>query len=360
MLGILLNALVPAKKVTEDLTTIYNFKQNIFGRGVYSGTYTITGDVNNQWLESQAGTLEFENLVVEAGAVLRPVHYDAGDWGLGAGRGPYSVLTVKCSDTLTVRGVITSAGTGGRNERYHDTSRHYYSTCPIGLNEPQAWGNSADSSNYYKLFTYGMTRTFFDNETFIYGAGGGGGHRYVRGKWGRHHNDHFNNYGFTCGGRTGGNNNDTYGAGGGFVALYFEHLIIDGVEYGKGICNVAKISANGGYTGREANREGGGSIIIAARTINISGQNASINSDAVTTGSRRLSFLNSYPQLGPHQQGYVLRSDGATIWGGTSGTYTYNTGLLDANGNPITAQTTDSSTWEGVGGAGLAFGFKLS
>lgn len=368
MLGILLNTLKSATKITHDLSILYNPRQNFFGLGVVPDTVSLgSGVTTNETLYNTYHSLEFTNLTVPSGAILKPTLTAYGDWGNGAARTPFSVLMLKCSDTLTVEGEITSTGCGGRNERYHNTTRTYQSWCPTGILYPNAGGFSAAFGMCERLYQYGMNRTFFDNETFIYGAGGGGGHRYVRGRLGRHHNDHFYNYGFTCGGFPEGNNNTTRGAGGGFVAIYFEKLTINGKEYGKDSdCDLSSISANGGYLGIEGAREAGGSIVIAARNIVING--GSINSNAITSGNNyKYSFLNNYPQLCYGQNGYYIdRQTGDLVYETSanrrsvaeSNKYTYATGTVDQNGKP-NIYTVQGSSSNLLGGAGIALGYKV-
>lgn len=371
MLGILLNALIPAKKVTDDLTTIYNLKQNIFGTAQYADDYvlsrscTIRDVVRGADGMAATNTYEFNNFTVPEGVILKPAHYTH---GRGGWSGEFSPLILKCKGTLTVNGGIISGGTGGMTERFDSnvTYNDNQITTGIALANEQGKGWSCSTNNFFKLATYGANSSFFDGVTALYGAGGGGGHNYKRGRGHSRHKKLVHNFGFACGGSATSGYDDCVGSAGGFLALYFRHLIINGKEYGKDPgCDITRISANGVQESRPISSGqwlGGGCMIIAADTI-VLGPEGTINSNALSAsgvGSYRYAILNNPPQMCSDQSGHYMNAAGELVAGTPpNDTYYYSTGYVDENGVPeIKSAPGNRTFWSG--GAGVALGFKIN
>lgn len=396
MLGILLNSLKSLYTVSEDLSNIANFGKNIFGSGTisFTGTNGVNSDITLSELEARTSatpvdrTLELYDLEIGPNGVLRPDLYTSGNYPV---RGPYHPLIFKCAGTLTVRGAITAEQRGGRNIHFNrdGVTIHRLGSFPAmplkslsqGSNFPN-YGWSADPTDFYRLYHYGMTNTFLDQNFFLVG-GGQGGQRHERHwhhlHWKHHHGNNLQ-VGISIGGghgdgRTHGSHSAIWSGngGGGFVALYFNKLYIDGEEYGVSPwCDVSRISANGcpasfsgnivrqgffRWTIEGANPAfGGGCMVIAARTIKIDG--GIINSDAVSgvSGGKHC-FLNNLPQLASNQGGLrYTDSHGISYQSNGDRLYRWYPGA----GSAWKKTSSNASDYvDYSGGAGLALGFKV-
>lgn len=386
MLGLLLNSLRSLSDISIDLSNTASMQKNVFGNGTVSltGNNAINTDIDAVELARRSGgTLQFNNMEIGANGILRPPRYG------NAVRGSYHPLIFTCSGTLTVRGKITSTECGisqvpirgGRDDGGYST---YYSQLysPVPMTQlnvgsgdrewiKRHYGWSANPYDFYKLYQYGMTHTFMDQNIFLVGAGSGG--EKCNRSWVRHKltYKHYHTENISCSFNYGGGgyrnsysghkDHEYYGtAAGGFVALYFENLIINGHTYGESpSIDLSRISANGqgGTYGSqtESNQSGtgGGCIIIAARTIILEGD-GTINSNAHPTSTGRLCFMNNIPQLADTQPGLM---------------YTPEQGIHHANNGINTYYWYPGygpmwRTYTGIchhqlGGAGLALGFKM-
>ena len=390
MIGALLNYIQRGYKASLNISAGNQFAGNIFGYGTRNYTITSGTFLTNKDLSFKNGnSLEFHDLTVEHGAVLSPICRNGGTKGSEALYGPWSVLMLKCSGTLTVNGIITSANTGMRSYFYDDVNvvNTRYTPIPLSIGEKIYWGNygfSTPAIDFFRLQNYGLNNSLFTKKLFLVGGGAGGNHKY-----GHHnrHNEHSRNCGFSCGGGTAGNSYAWGGNGGGFVAIYYEHLIIDGKEYGVDAgCDISRISANGISWSQMSGMDGGssrsgGCIVIAAKTIIIN--NGSINSDggygiqewsnaAVITDnyvnrrrtpSYKYALLNNIPQICPAN--YRKEAQIGLYWDpqandfvtGASPNMVYY--YDDGTGNGICNQSIQGSDAEGCGGAGVALGFKV-
>lgn len=364
MIGPLLNYTQRCYNLVDSINTGYQYKEDLFGTGTTNYTVTSGTTIYNRDLAARNGnSMEFKNLTIEKDSRLMPYAELGEPYGVTAQAGPWSTLFIKCSDTLTVSGTVTSAQTGSRFYKWDDRNINTASTALIPLDTGfYGYGFSALNSNYFRLSNLGANKSLFDFNLSMFGGAGGGCHRYVRRKWGRHHHDFSHNWGISCGGGgTGKASSEVGGSGGGFVALYFEHLIIDGKEYGVDAgCDITRISANGISLVSEGDRSGG-SIVIAARTINLTGA-GTINSDGGNAYwspnvTRKRCFLNNFNQLNAGQYGWYWNPNTNDYAYGTpiSDTYYYD----DGTGNGLCNRKISGSTFKRVGGAGICIGFKV-
>ena len=384
MLGLLLNSIRSATKISDELQFTYRTRDNLFGNGVKDidlSQLTLDDSQRSDWKMSQlfngipanqtgtpVHTLDFNTLTVPTGYTLRP---DCEYVDLGAKATNFAPMIIRCKTKLTVSGTITSAGCGGINARglqYSGTRLDQWNQCrcPIQLDSASNPSWSCSTNNFYKLASYGASGAFLDGNTFLCGAGSGGYTKLFGGK------ARVYNLGFTSGGFQ-LDEQMCSGAGGGFLALYFEDLIIDGKHYGLEKCpGIRRISANGsyffGYDGtryQSGTKCGGGTIIIAAKTIELTG-NGTINSDADGDGGNgqeiiRYSFINNPPHLAwgyepwgcPGQVGHVMQSDGTVI------PYTRPLHHEYYYSDGFSTYHTDSDDDMSLGGAGVVLGYKI-
>lgn len=396
MIGPVLNLLNSLYKDTEVLskTSPYSKTSDIFGNGTLD--ISITKDTTLEDLYNKYKTLEFHNITIASGVKLKPkaahgraqqtlfgtYYYDT--WK--SNPTDYHPLYLKCSGTLTVNGELTSQGCGGKAKMYEGTATFYQDvSSPISLVNVNngAGGQSADPVNFVRLMEYGKNGGFFKFEPLmLVGAGGGGNHHYS--KKHIHKTKHYDNYtymrGFAAGGDTpGSDTNSTFGCAGGFLALYFSDLIIDGIPYGTAGCDITKISANGYYDRRYFNENayGGGCLVISARKI-IVGKNGTINSDgdggceytvfakngrAYTAGRNggsggiKPSFLNNIPATTQYQGGSLRWDEADQRYKIASGNGTYY--FDDGSGYGVPTSYMSYNTSSQCGGAGVVLGYKI-
>lgn len=421
MIGPILNMLNSSNEDVYTFTAAesYNQNENIFG----SGTQNVTVSQNStlEDLYNKYKTLEFKNLTINENVQLKPKLTTAPASGFENHEETYSIpnnfhtAIVKCSGTLTVLGAFTAQGCGGKSAKYthHGRTKNQtlYSPVPLicfenGLyrdgehsntnmqykhlnnwgyqyNEMSYYrgnGFSAESYDFFRLLEFGRNGGFLNQNmlTFLCGAGSGARRKYKKHhKWRRRE---IYMGGFSCGGMS-TTNNVVDGCGGGFVCLYFNHLYIDGKEYGKDACNISKISANG-YSVNDDGTRGGGNLIIAADTIKI-GPAGTINADAEggirgvtiqnSIGSTfrldrpgkgdnirfKPSFLNNPPAMTSEQPGF--RWDDSYhdyIYTTGDGSYYFDdgTGLGIPNSHLLNPYDTSCRT----GGAGVVLGYKVN
>lgn len=373
MLGILLNSLNKAEKSANILAGTVNFKDQIFGNGTSIKNIEDGRSIDGETLAAENGySLEFKDLTIPANARVFTNTYRNG-WQSVMGR--YAPLYIKCSGTLSVEGSLDADNCGGIAYPADDVWFNVTTQSPIPVQiDPMGYGYSAHYTTFSRLQNYGANAGFFNFGLFLAGGGGGG---LRSGK----HNHHSLTWGISAGGGTGGNGGLAIGGGGGgFVAIYFKELWINNKLYGRDSgCEVWRVSANGrgGYSDTYSgfgtgSNNGGGSIIIAANVINISGT-GKISADGGVPSWRtelgiRCSFLNNIPQLGglvflEHQgtayRQYGIRwdNDAKQFLPGVAigDTYYYDDGT--GNGIPNSFYEAGSSFY--TGGAGVALGFKV-
>ena len=415
MIGPLLNLCKKSFGFANTMSTAIPFKRNFFGSGTASVRLAAGTNITNQQLYETYKTLEFKDLTIDRFASLKPVRLGAGHNTYLSMPNAWHPLYLKCSGTLTVNGSLSAVGVGNR-ATYYDGDTTFTSPCwspvPISI----GWGGygySTYSDTYYRLLEYGRTATFFDFDVnqvareysgtvrgsdgkytqryqggglggrlqqpvpvaktplFLVGGGGGGNHHYSTG-WGPFkdwHNSHVRGLGLNCGGGTPGNGSTMFGAGGGgFIALYFETLTIDGREYGVDpYCDITKISANG-YSSCALYAMSGGCMIIAARHIIVGGA-GKITADSEGGGGVKPCFLNNVPALctgtgpqneyqGPQTGVFWNELNGMYEYGtypdALRGTYFYNDGTGE-NGICNRSVACDNSNWSGGGGVVLGY-----
>ena len=390
MIGALLNYVQRGYKASLDISAGNQFTGNIFGYGTRNYTITSGTFLTNKDLAFKNGnSLEFHDLTVENNAVLSPIP-NTSDIGT-ATQSSWNVLLLKCSGTLTVNGLITSAHTGSRSCYWDNRQLQSDNKSPIPLTLPRAgfWGDfgfSTPADTFFRLQNYGLNNSLFTNKLFLMGGSAGGCHSWRRGKTHSRHYDHSRNHGISYGGGGAYDHNNWGGNGGGFVALYYEHLIIDGKEYGVDAgCDIMRISANGTNSADMDGQSGlsysGGCMVISAKTIVING--GSINSDGGFFASEinnapvlcenyakrkgtavyKYSLLNNIAQLnvgaagGNTQTGmyWDTLSGAYTVGANNNATYYYD----DGTGNGICNQNLQGANTSWSGGAGIALGFKV-
>lgn len=357
MLGLLLNKLKSTENAIDSISANRYFDANTFGSGTQNVDIAPGTTKTIKELVETYGTFEFNNVTVGLNAFLRPYpQFDA--HRRFSIRNQFHPLYLKCSGTLTVDGSITSDNAGSAFYYWDDYNQYSSLLFPVPIQ--QVFGNygySASTANYFKIINYAANGSLFDFNLFMIGGGGGGNHRYKTGSiFSSWHNEHSRNCGLSSGGGHWGNHENRGGPGGGFLALYFNRLIIDGKEYGVDPeCDVTKISANGTFYSHEP-QTAGGAMVIAARTI-IIGANGTINSNGQGTPGR-YSFINNLPQLAPYAQTGIrwnpntqLFENGAPI----GNTYYYNTGT----NNGIPNKSIEGYNGPECGGAGIVLGFKI-
>lgn len=340
MLGILLNYIKNANNRVNELSYVPFFVKNIFGEG--TSDYTIESGVtkNLQTISTENGyNLSFRNFTIENNASVIPVNYYSGNL---KSFGAYSTIYLQCSDTLTVAGHINADGFG-------DTVTNgstIQNIIKIPLDIATTTGISASLRSFERAKTYASNRSLISENTWVVGGGGSTNNlptKTIATGW--------------------------EGGAGGFVCLYYKHLYIDGKEYGIESCDLTKISANGvtSMVGALTNPfyagNGGGCIVIAARTINITSTgkisaNGTLSPNAgQTIQGRNYSLLNNIPQLGKNQIGTYWNNETKTyVYGGnTDRTYYYD----DGTGNGVCNRSIASGNATGCGGAGIAIGIKL-
>ena len=390
MIGALLNYVQRGYKASLNIGTGNQFTGNIFGYGTRNFTITPNTFMTNETLAFKNGnSLEFHDLTVENNAVLSPIT-NTDDIG-NATKSNWNTLFLKCSGTLTVNGLITSAHTGSRSSYWDNRQIHSTNISPIPITIPTTnpWGDygfSTPATTFFRLHGFGLNNSFFTHKLFLLGGSACGCHSWRKGRHHNRHYDHSRNYGISYGGGGAYDHNNWGGNGGGFVALYYEHLIIDGKEYGVDAgCDISRISANGtnsadmdGQSGRSSS---GGCIVIAAKTIIING--GSINSDGgffetelnnanvlcenyakrKGTAVYKYALLNNLAQLntsaagGAAQTGMYWDSINNTFAIGTNGNPTYY--YDDGTGNGVCNQALPGSPNSFSVGAGVALGFKV-
>jgi hypothetical protein len=284
---------------------------------------------------------------------------------------------------LTINGTISADGFGGHFwPMPHDNQIRQSMESPLPVTDvrPFGYGFSCTHSLYSRLQQYGAVGGFTNGTFFTPGPGGA-----YEIRWGDNIK-RLHQYGLSTAGQVPlAEQSVFFGAGGGFIALYYNTLIIDGKIYGRDAdCDVSKIHANGfrrpwnTYCGPS----GGGCIVICANTINI-GSTGCISADAIPTeisgmpydptiSGRRLSYLNNFPQLAYSQEGYIWDPNlGMYVYDttiteahrtGTAGdsfydtnTYYYSTGVDEA-----CTQTATGDIYPDGGGAGVVLGYKLN
>lgn len=373
MLGILINALNKAEKSAELLAGTVNFADQLFGNGTSIVNISSGRELDGATLAAENGySLEFKDLTIPKNS---RVFTNAYRNGRNSVAGRYAPLYLKCSGTLTVEGSLDADNCGGLAYPGDDVWFNLPMQSPVPINTaPLLYGCSADYTTFSRLQNYGANAGFFNFGLFLVG-GGGGGVRSAK------HNHHSLNAGISAGGGTGGNGGNSFGGGGGgFVALYFKELWINGKLYGRdGGCEVWRVSANGrggctlGYGGSGwGSNNGGGSLIVAAHTININGS-GKISADGGVPAWRteegiRCSFMNNVPQLGGlvflegsgiayRQSGLRWNNETKRFETGTAigDTYYYD----DGTGHGIPNQEYAAGASGLTGGAGVALGFKV-
>ena len=411
MIGPLLNLCKKSFGFANTMSTAIPFKRNFFGSGTASVRLAAGTTMTNAGLYNSYHTLEFKDLTIDRYATLTIPKDNINYWDATVSPTQWHPLYLKCSDTLTVNGSLSAVGLGGSTYIYEDRNMvsPVWSPVPIEVGW-QGYGCSTRSSTYYRLLEYGRTATFFDFDInqvakeytgtvrnvngnyvqrnylfdvsrysapqmkaplFLVGGGGGGNHHYCTGSgpfkdW---HNEHSHNWSLNCGGGTPGNGSTMWGGGGGgFIALYFEHLIIDGREYGVDpYCDISKICANGYSSVWEWGRAGG-CMIIAARNIIVGGA-GTITANGEGSGGVKPCFLNNVPALctgtgpqneyqGPQTGVFWNELNGMYEYGtypdALKGTYFYNDGTGE-NGICNRSVSCDNSNWSGGGGVVLGY-----
>ena len=388
MIGALLNYVQRGYKASLDINPGNQFSGNIFGYGVQNYTVTTGTFITNKDLAAKNGnSLEFHDLTIEKNAVLSPERYNNNN-GVAI-QGDWNTLFLKCSGTLTVNGLITSANTGTRSEYFDDRQLYSANISPIPITFGNFWGNygfSTPATTLFRFQNYGINNSLFTNKLFLIGGSAGGCHSYRHGGHRKRHYNHSRNWGITYGGGKAEDHGGWGGNGGGFLALYYEKLIIDGKEYGKdSSCDITRVSANGlGYSsmsGENGASYSGGCMVKAAKTIIING--GSINSNGGYDSSElnnpitmcenynkrryqqiyKFSLLNNLPQLnigsngGPSQEGYLWDNLNKTYKYGYNNTYAYY--YDDGTGHGVCNQAVGGVANSISGGAGIALGFKV-
>lgn len=384
MIGPVLNLLNSLYKSSEELSNVepYDSSSDIFGNGTLD--ITISQNTDLKTLYNQYHTLEFHNVTINEGVSLKPTPAFGGDHNWQSFLTEFHPLYLKCSGTLTVNGELTSRGCGGRSDFYNGDATCYQpvsSPVPLINYNNGTGGQSADPTNFVRLMEYGKNGAFFKfNDLLLCGAGGGGHHRYRRG--GVHSGAHHRHYYVYMRGFANGGDEDrpncVMGCAGGFVALYYSDLVINGIPYGTAGCDITKVSANGYRDASgDTNRRGGGCIIASARVINI-GANGSINSDGeggceYTVASKlgrtyragknrgssnfKPSFLNNIPAMSGSQRSFRWDENTQSyITNNGDGLYYFDDG--SGYGVPTNFVTYDNSIH--CGGAGVVLGYRIS
>lgn len=292
--------------------------------------------------------LEYHNVTIPAGVSVVGNSYKADRYG-GAIAYPFFL---KCSGTLTVNGVLNMNGAGqpaypsGSFHSDHDDNYPIAYTqtglnfSPVGIGTP-----TISEAKWEALQHYGSKYPFYNGQTYLIGAGMGKNYKWKRATKMRYRHSYgstaLNSSGISSKGR------HSAGAGGGFLALYYEK---GGLDYQGPWFNGAPlhINANGasgdwgatGYAGR-----GGGMMVIAAKKIvvgpngyiccnptmqnNRSDESSPVFGDSVCNAGG-MALMNLKPMYGSN-----------TIWD-----YNY--------GNPTGYNKGRS------GGSGVCFGFEVN
>jgi len=418
MLGSIINLLNASDRTSTVLGgfTLASNGVSMFGpgRGTNS-TVTVSGlqkltdlaniETNSSGTALTAGNLNFTNLTVDGTLVFNSRNYNAtGGFQPAAITDTYPLI-LRCSNKLTItsNGHISADGQGSIN-LWGSGRIDEQIICPIPVKDviTQSLGYSASSQMFDRLIPYGSQLGFLDQKTYLCGAAGYHYHYYKHNRW-SHHHTHGSSYSFNscgdygyCPSNYGGRRSRMSGPAGGFVALYFSHLIIDGKEYGVDPdCDISVIQANGVYPAQawDGTTKGGGMIIIAAKTIEISTRNSgsnTINKGAITANGAitndesftsnvkqwRWSIMNNYPQLCMGQTGWYIakiQDQYKYIWGVLPGDgsideaqpfYYFDKGMGEygevstlSGYSSSPEHYTSSSRW--AGGAGIALGFKI-
>ena len=404
MIGPILNMLKDANKnvsvlKNQSTAAFSESSKSVFGTGTKNVTVTTT--MTTQSLYEQYQTLEFKDLTINPGVSLLPQpQYDWNFEGKKLFSYPtnFHPLVLKCSGTLTVLGALTTKGcgaqcTGGSHSNYHiyqsvwspvsltcfgGNSPVYNYNKNIGttyntIPENTTYSFSAQSTDFFRLLEYGRNFGFL-NGSGVFLVGGGGSYSYKWKRGTKYRTREIDTYGFASGGK--GYRRIWSGCAGGFLALYFRKLIINGKEYGKDPCDISRISANGYFT-EYGDARGGGCMVVAADTINI-GPAGTINSDSDggvanitiynsmgTTyalsrtpdghNSIRPSFMNNIPALYSGQGG-VYYNGISYVGGNGSGQYYFDDGTGYGIPNCHLAYDADNMR---CGGAGIALGYKV-
>ena len=342
MLGPIINVLNKAGKFVIDLK---NHTEIIDGVSAFGPGNALTPDVTVSEhtkltdLATQYNGLNFTNLTVSA-----PLIFDSATYMSGANQVVNFTdtfpLILRCSGTLNITssGYISANGQGCNGGADWGGTQSY--TCPMLLEDVKrdAKGFSLSHDAYGRLLQYGSAGGFLDPTTLICGNKGGHYHYWRTGSW-LHYSYHSSEdtaLGIISGGdprmcptHDSGRRRRIAGSSGGSIFLYFDHLYIDGLEYGKDpLCNISVIQANGAFpvAGYESITKGGGTITIIAKTINITTRAAGSGTTELDTGSImangvldasdiitpqivqwRWSVLNNLPQLALGQTGWVIQ-----------------------------------------------------
>ena len=428
ILNLLRNTYSSAEIIQRQNYSSFLPENNVFGNGTQN--VTITKDTTAEELFNKYKTLEFKNLTINTGIRLTPSPEYYHEWDgikLYSQYTKFHPLFLKCSGTLKVLGALTSQGMGANSTNASHTgysfvqkpfispidltcakiyekdpaytfSKKYgphYSVKDIYGFDPhgnKTYSYSANTTDFFRLLEYGRNFGFL-NGNGIFLVGGGGSYHYEWNRHGKTRRRDINSYSFSNGGM--GGDEDRNGCGGGFLALYFRKLYIDGKEYGKEPCDISKISANGYLVPYQWTR-GGGCMVIAADTI-IIGPNGTINSDAdgavwdktihnsmgtiykmnreweivekyrvgwfdwkyrTIKGDNKIkpSFMNNLPALFKTQEGTIATAYGYSQNSYSTGVYYFDDGTGLGMPNCYMEYDYDNRR---CGGAGVALGYQI-
>lgn len=338
MLGPIINILNRTGKLISNLKTHTELEGSVpyYGPGnAINQNVTLAEHTTLSSLADQYNSLDFTNLTVSAPLIFDSASYNNGDSRAISFSDTYPLI-LRCSDTLKINstGYISANGQGGVGNGGYSGQQGY--RCPMYIEDVVRAdrGFSLSHDAYGRLHQYGSVGGFLEPRSLICGARGGWYRYYDYGGWiTRYDSDDYPSISLISGGNPGsdpdhyaGLRHRTGGSSGGSIFLYFDHLIIDGLEYGVDpLCNISVIQANGAFPREGFNgcTKGGGMIVIAAKTINITtrqGENlldtGSIMSNAVLSPNDsitadikqwRWSVLNNLPQLAFGQTGWVIQ-----------------------------------------------------
>lgn len=254
------------RDVTEEGKKTY-----LFGSGLEDITITRSGCFMDLVPSARnKSCLEYHNVTIPAGVSVVGNSYKADRYG----RTIAYPFFLKCSGTLTVNGVLNMNGagqpayaSGSFHNEHNDSYNTAYTQTGLNFSAVNIGTPTISEEKWAALQHYGSKYPFFNGKTYLIGAGMGKTYKWKRLTKMRYRNSFssspLNSSGICSKGR------HSAGAGGGFLALYYEP---GGLDYQGPLFNGAPlhINANGasgdwgniGFAGR-----GGGMMVIAARNI---------------------------------------------------------------------------------------------
>lgn len=325
-------------------------KADIFGCGTEDIVFKKSGSFMDLVSSAKnSGILEYRNVTIPEGISIVGNTYTAGRFG-----GIAYPFYLKVNGTLTVNGVLNMNGSGqpGYNKGgMHSDEDAYYNEGYSRLGRHYALGvrDKAINANLWRqLHHLGEKYPFFDGQTYFVGAGNCRSYKWKKATKYRHRHAYCTTPLNSGGDFADEGGKKSSGAGGGFIALYYENLdykgpniTFDGINY------PAHINANGG-NGAGLNdgapvRWGGGMMVIAARNI-IVGPNGYICSNPSRSETKS---VGSSPVLGDSN----LNNGGMALmnlpWEGHN--FDYSGGNIYRGHDRLLS-----------GGPGIVFGYKIT